>query len=120
MKNELLVKVIYKDLSEWQGKPEEFGCSLEKGVLVISINYSHIEGYRHLLSGKDNYYIKGKQYTIFNDNEKEVIMINLLGIGKEKTEFVLVKSLEKKYIRKGVWTDDITMREANKRILKKI
>ena len=120
MNNELLVRVIYNDLSEWRGKPEEFNLSPEKGVLAISINYSHPEGYRHLLGGKDNYYIKGKQYTTFNDDEKEVIMINLLGIGKEKTEFVFVESLSDKYIRKGVWVDDVTMREANKRIFERI
>jgi len=112
------VRVIYYDLSEWHGSSEEFNTSPHKGILAISISYPD-SPYRHILSGRDYYFIKGNQYTHFDGDWKETRVINLLGYGKETTSLVPIGSLDLDYLRMGVWVDDRTMRIANRRILER-
>jgi len=117
--NKLLVRVIYYDLSEWFGSPNTFNSSPHKGILYISVTYLGTP-YRHLMSGKDYYYVKDQEIGMFNGEEKKVRIVKLLGPGKEKVEIKNVKDLDLDFLRMGVWVEDRIMRIASKRILERV
>jgi len=112
------VRVIYYDLSEWHGTTSNFNESPHKGILTISVQYPNSK-YRHILSGKDYYYIKNKEIGMFNGDEKTVILTILNRPREERRKISQTSSLDLDFLRVGVWVDDRTMRRAYNRILER-
>lgn len=114
----LKVRVIYYDLSEWRGTTSNFNTSPHKGILAVSVSYPDGK-HRHIMSGRDYYYIKDDEIGMFDGDQKQVKIIKLLGVGKEQVEIRDVKTLDFDFLRMGVWVEDRIMRIARKRILER-
>jgi len=114
----LQVRVIYYDLSEWLGKSSKFNESPHKGILTISITYPD-KIHRHLMSGKDYYYVKDHEIGAFQGDDKFINIIKLEGPNQERIEKRSISTIDLDFLRMGVWVEDRIMRIANKRILER-
>lgn len=110
-------RVIWDDLSEWNGDTTDFDqSSTSKGVLTIMVCYDN-SIYKHLMMGSDHYYVEGLKIGQYNDDDKQIEVLTMNGPNKEVIEWKDISTINTDFIRDGKWAEWSTMDKAHQRIL---